>query len=367
MSAAPRLISALGAKLVPFQFPGQGKPSLGIVFDSDFGNGIDDVLALAMLNGFEGKNEARLISTSTTKSNVRAAAFCDVLAKFYSPPPPPGAGFPGFQRPAPPIGMTDNGKMAEDTPVMKAVLEKKSAEGKPVYARSIVKLNDTADPIALIRNAFSAQYDENCEVVLAGPATNLAKVLDYPGNADLIQHKVRFLVFAAGTYPEGRPDFHIKTDLAAARRLFADWPTPIIAAGQEVGAVLPFPGSSIEKDFAWAPDHPVVDAYRAFQTMPYDAPAPAMAAMLYAVHPDGYFKLSDPGTISVLEDGRTKFTPTAEGRHRYLVVDPAGKAKVIQTYVEMASAKPTVRAPRFRGGQKKNADPPKATDPPKKQ
>jgi hypothetical protein len=90
--------------------------------------------------------------------------------------------------------------------------------------------------------------------------------------------------------------------------------------------------------------------------------------MLYAVHPDGYFKLSDPGTIGVLDDGRTKFTPSPEGRHRYLVVDAAQKAKVIQTYVEMASAKPTVRAPRFRGGQKKNAvEPPKATDPPKKQ
>ncbi len=353
---------------MPFQFPGQGKPPVGIVFDSDLGNGIDDALALAMLYGFEGKNEARLISTSTTKSTVRAAAFCDALAKFYAgPPPAPGTPFAAFGRPAPPIGMADNGKMADDTAVLKAILEKKTPDGKPVYAHTIVKMNDTADPVALIRNAFTAQNDENCEVVLAGPATNLVKVLDLPGTVDLIKRKVRFLAVAAGSYPEGPVDFNIKTDVAAARRLFAEWPTPIVAAGAEVGAGLPFPGSSIEKDFAWSPDHPIADAYRAFQSMPYDAPAPAMAAMLYAVHPDGYFKLSDPGTISVLEDGRTKFTPSAEGRHRYLVVDPAQKQKVIQTYVEMASAKPTVRAPRFRGGQKKNADPAKAPDPPKKQ
>src|SRR5262249_35846824 len=156
-----------------------------------------------------------------------------------------------------------NGKMAEDTPVIKAILEKKSAEGKPVYSHTIVKLNDTADPVALIRNAFTAQNDENCEVVLAGPATNLARVLDYPGNAELIKRKVRFLVFAGGSYPEGRAEFNIKTDLAAARRLFAEWPTPIVAAGVEVGASLPFPGASIDKDFAWSPDHPIADAYRA--------------------------------------------------------------------------------------------------------
>jgi len=354
---------------VPFQFPGQGKPAVGVVFDSDLGNGIDDALALAMLNGFEGKSEARLISTSTTKSSLRAAAFCDALARFYTPPPPAGGGFGGigFGRPSPAIGMADNGKMAEDTPVLKAVLEKKTADGKPVYSHTILKMNDTADPTALIRNAFTAQNDENCLVVLAGPATNLVRVLDYPGNADLIKRKVKFLAVAAGSYPEGRPDFNIKADVAAARRLFAEWPTPIVAAGAEVGATLPFPGSSIEKDFAWAPDHPIADAYRAFHAMPYDAPAPAMAAMLYAVHPDGYFKLSEPGTIGVLDDGRTKFTPSPEGRHRYLVVDPAQKEKVIQTYVEMASAKPAVRAPRFRGGKKNQVDPPKAAEPVKKQ
>lgn len=350
------------------QFIGQGKPSIGVVFDADLGNGIEDALALAMLYGFEGKSEARLISTSTTKSSLRAAAFCDALAKFYAgPPPQPGAGF-AFQRPAPPIGMADNGKIPEDTPVLKAVLEKKSPDGKPVYPQSIQKMNDTADPVALIRNAFTAQNDENCVVVLAGPATSLAKVLDYPGNIELIKRKVKFLAVAAGSFPDGRPDFRIKTDLIAAKRLFADWPTPIVAAGAEVGAALPFPGSSIEKDFAWSPAHPIVDAYRAFHEMPYDAPAPSMAAMLYAVHPDGYFKLSDPGTIGVLEDGRTKFTPSAEGKHRYLVIDPAQKEKIIQTYVEMASAKPTARPQRFRPPQKKDqAAPPKATEPAKKQ
>ena len=56
------------------QFPGQGKPPLGIVFDSDFGNRIDDALALALLYGFDGKNEARVVSMSVTKSNLKAAA-----------------------------------------------------------------------------------------------------------------------------------------------------------------------------------------------------------------------------------------------------------------------------------------------------
>ena len=40
---------------------GQGKPPVGTVFDCDMGNSIDDALALAMLYGFQGKNETRVL------------------------------------------------------------------------------------------------------------------------------------------------------------------------------------------------------------------------------------------------------------------------------------------------------------------
>src|SRR5207248_2813372 len=97
--------------------------------------------------------------------------------------------------------------------------------------------------------------------------------------------------------------------IAAARKLLAEWPTPVFAAGREIGDALLFSATSIEKDFAWSPAHPVVEAYRAFKAMPYDAPTWDMAPVLYSVRPqEGYFKLSDPGTISVLDDGRTNFS-----------------------------------------------------------
>jgi hypothetical protein len=346
------------------QFPSQGKPPIGIVFDSDLGDGVDGALALALIYGLQGKNEARLISNSTTKSSLKSAAFGDALARFFAGPPPAAGAFGGFGRPAPPMGMADNGKLAADTPVLNTVLGKKTDDGKPVYPTGIVKLNDTADPVALIRNAMTAQVDQNCLVLLAGPATNLVKVMDLPGSLDLIKRKVKLLILAAGRYPDGSADPRVKADVPAARRLFAEWPTPIVAVGAEVGEGLPYPGASIEKDFAWAPAHPIVDAYRADRTMPYDAAAPSMAAALYAARPD-CFKLSAAGMIAVLDDGRTRFTPSADGKSRYLTIDPDQKEKVIQSYVELASAKPVPR----QGGrgrpnnQKQAATPPEANKP----
>ena len=176
--------------------------------------------------------------------------------------------------------------------------------------------------------------------------------------------KVRTLVWAAGAYPVGGPEPRIQADVAAAKKLVADWPGSLIACGAEVGDALRYPAASLEKDFAWSPNHPVVDAYTAYQPMPYDAPAPALAAVLQAVRPkENYFKLSEPGTIEVSDDGRTRFTESAQGKHRHLIVDPAQKERVLEAYTSIASAKPVPRQPRFRPQQDQQQPPPQPPKP----
>lgn len=330
------------------QFGGQGKPSVGVVFDSDLGNTIDDALALALLYGLQGKQESRVIGVTVTKPNLKAAAFADALVRFYTGAPGPFGG--GGQS----IGLATSGQPSEDTAMMNAVLGKQSAEGKPAYVRTIQKMNDTADPVAVVRNALSAQFDQNAIVVMAGPATNLANALAMPDLKDWVTKKVRYTVVAAGMYPNGGPEPAIQADIAAAKKLFAEWPGQIVAVGPDVGEALPFPSASLEKEFAWSPSHPIVDAYRAYKPMPYDAPSTSMAAVLHAVRPqEKYFKISDPGTISVADDGRTRFTPAADGRHRFLVVDPVQKDRILAAYVELASTKPVPPGQRFRPPQKK--------------
>ena len=97
--------------------------------------------------------------------------------------------------------------------------------------------------------------------------------------------------------------------------------------------------------------------------MPYDAPASALAAVLYAAHPeDGLFTLSPPGTIAVL--GRRAdavHAGGATGKHRYLIVDPAQKAQLTSLYTALVSAPPAPRpgrrgARRCADGRRQRAD-----------
>ena len=331
---------------------GSARPPVGIALDGDLGNRIDAMLAVAMLNGLTAKTEARRISLSVSQPSLVSAKLADIVATFYRGRPAgvPTGGVGAITEGM--LGMPEGRGPAEDKPALAALLDKKAADGTPLYSSPISGLVNTAESAILIRNLLLAQHDGNATIVLAGPATGVVRMLGLYRSGPQITAKCKQLVVAAGSFPAGQPEPTMKSDVAAARKLFAEWQTPIVAVGSEVGDALPYPGASIEKDFSWAPAHPVVDAYRALKPMPYDAPASALAAVLYAVHPDeGYFKLSDPGTISVLDDGRTRFTPGAEGTHRYLIADPAQKERITAVYTAMVSAAPAPRPGRGRGAQ----------------
>ena len=313
----------------PLQFQQNNAP--GIVFDSSLDGGIDQVLALALLFGLEGKRQIRVGSVSVSRNNLNTAAFLDLVCRFYRGDA--SGDFPG--KTALPVGMfADGAANAAVDPMLQGAL------GKPSYRRDITKPNDTADPVALIRNALSAYPDGTAAMVLAGPPANLLNLIALTDGRHWVEKKARVLTIAAGRFDSPQPDAVLKGDVKGFRKLLADWPGQIVFAGAELGDVL-FPGASIDTDFAWAPHHPVADAYRAYKSMPYDAPTRAMAAVLYAAAADQkYFRVSEPGIVTVLDDGRTQFNPSANGKHRYLILDADQKQRVTETYVKVSSAQP---------------------------
>ena len=301
------------------------KPALGVVYCTTMSRP-DAALTLALLYGFEGKREARAGALALTRTSLGAAKFCDIVNRFYNGTSP----FINSNRVLP-VGLDADALLPDDSPMVKAVL------ARPQYSCGVSKVSDTSEIRALIRNALTAQNDGNAVVVLSAPAQRLLQTLELFTGRELIAAKVKMLIIS-GDVP----------DVASARRLLAEWPTPVVLCSREVGDALPFPGASMDKEFAWSPAHPVVDAYRAYRPMPYDYPSQDLAAMLHAVHPDsGLFTTSEPGTIEFADDGRATFSPMPAGKHRQLIVDARKKAAILQMLVEIASAKPVPR-PQFR-------------------
>jgi len=309
------------------QLRSANKPSLGVIFDSDMGSRAETALALAVLYGLDGKNECRVVSISSSRSSLLSAAFCEVVGRFYA-----GAvsgAFGSFSRTLP-VGLAADGKIPGDTPFLTTPLNRKNPDGSATYQHGIEKLIDTAEAHGLIRNALTAQHDQNAAVVLAGPPNNLLNVLKLPGAKETIAAKVTRLICS--------------TPLAAKELEAAGWPSPIVSVSPSTGSAVPFPFSTLEKEFAAFPAHPVADAFRVENK---DVSTSELAAVLYAVRPsEKAFALSE-----------------AVGKVRQLMLEPAEKERLLQSYIELATAKPVPRQPRFR---RPVVDPVKPETPPAK-
>jgi len=306
-----------------------------LIFDTDMGNDIDDALALAVIHSLERRGEARLLGITLTKDNPWAGPFVDLVNVFYG-------------RGDVPVGVVRDGKTPEDGDFIRVIAERKSAGGSWLYPRSLTDGRSAPDAVPLLRKLLAAQPDGSVVIAQVGFSTNLARLLDSAGDGssplggrELVARKVRLLSIMGGAFPPLLAEYNIKVDLAASTKLFEKWPTEVVASGFEIGAAVLYPAASIENDFGYVEHHPVADAYRVFQKMPYDRPSWDLTSVLYAVRPErGYFNMSPRGTIRVDAEGFTRFTPDEKGKHRFLILSEEQRVRVREALVQLASQPP---------------------------
>jgi hypothetical protein len=311
----------------------EGKQPIGVVYITSMSRP-DAAFALAMLYGMQGKREARVGSVSINGAGLGAAIFCDAVQRFYTPGPARNAN----QTLMP--GLAADVSLPADSAMVKAAIERKNAAGEPQYVRSIRRVSDTSLPEAVIRNGVI--FNAEAAMVLSARATYLARTLDLEGVKDLYRERVKRLVVVDSGEPQ---------DAAAMRKVLAEFPSPVVYCGKEVGDALMFPGAAVEKEFGWAPAHPLVDAYRAAGAGVYDFPSYDLAGMMYAVHLEpGLFTVSEPGGIAVGDDGRMRFVAGGAGKVRSLGIAAGQTDKILAAFVALASAKPPVPQQRVRPG-----------------
>ena len=131
-----------------------------------------------------------------------------------------------------------------------------------MYPRRLASGAEAVEAVALLRRLLAAEKDGSVVIVQVGFSTNLARLLDAPADVELVKRKVKLLSVMAGNFVQPKAEFNVQKDTASARKLFDRWPGEIVVSGFEIGEAMKFPAARIEKDFAWAADHPVVDAYR---------------------------------------------------------------------------------------------------------
>lgn len=308
-----------------------------IILDTDIGNDVDDALALDMLYKYQDQGVVKILGILTNKDTKYAPEFVDIMNTWY--------GYPRI-----PIGKITGGVRLDDyVNYAENVCKLNNEDGTPMFKRSLKSYDKLLPSHILYRKLLAAQPDNSVTVITVGFSTNLARLLETPGDKyspltgkELVAKKVRLLSVMGGDFIENpRAEFNIVNDIPSAKKLFSEWPGDVAVSPFAVGKVIKFPASVIQNDFNWGVQHPMVQAYLHYRPMPYDRQTWDLTSVLYAVKGAAdFFGVSEPGTITVTDDGHTVFTPSESGKHVILSVDKSQAQRVKQYFIEIITQKP---------------------------
>lgn len=336
-------LSAIGLTASPLALSQDTKKPIPLIFDTDIGNDVDDVLAMGVIHALETRKECKLLAVTITKDHPLAAPFVDAVNTFYG-------------RGDIPIGVCRSGK-TPDEGKFNGLAEVKDGNNYR-YPHDLLSGKDAKDAVAVLREALAGAEDHSVVIAQVGFSTNLVNLLHSKGEAGksgdlaldgpaLIQKKVKLLSLMAGAFEKIKDDkgnmvdhreYNVVEDLAAATALAKEWPTETVWSGFEIGLNVPYPHQSIEEDYGYVAHHPLEEAYRRYSPPPHDRPTWDLTSVLYAIRPKrNYFDISEPGSVDVSPEGITKFQPATAGKHRYLKLSNEQRIRTTEALVELSS------------------------------
>lgn len=236
---------AAGTRLLPVS----DEPAR-VILDTDFASDVDDAGALAVLHALADAGEVEILAVMVSDGgDAPSHRAIDAINTFYG-------------RPDVPIGVVSGVAPEFASSYVEAL-----ASGFP---------NDVEGPPAavdLYRRILAEEPDDSVTIVSVGYLTNLDALLssapdEYSSSSgsQLVAAKVRGWVAMGGHYPDSvdhpfGAEFNFEQDVTATLNAVADWPTPAVFSGWELGEIV-LTGAVLQT--AAPSDNPVREAYRLF-------------------------------------------------------------------------------------------------------
>lgn len=299
-----------------------------VIFDTDMGNDVDDVLALAMLYSFQNSGEGDLKAVLINKDNPYAPVYTDIVAKYY--------GFDTI-----PMGMVENGSTKKADLFIEKISKEKNVAGSYKYARNIGTDTILPSAVKLARKTMAESEDGGLVYISVGFSTNLAAILRSepdefsPLNGlELFRKKIKYVSVMAGNFSQKalenplsvKSEFNVFHDKPSAKYVFEACPVPMVFTGWEIGPLIMFPHKTVMEKFS--KENPLVDAFDLY-TKGKDRPSWDLISVLYVFRPD-MFELSENGFIKSSESGHTSFMADGNGTRRFIKSPDAATAEKIK-------------------------------------
>jgi inosine-uridine nucleoside N-ribohydrolase len=306
--------------------PNASAAGVKVILDSDIGPDCDDAGATALLHALADRGEAEIIGMMCCTSSDWGAPCLDAFNTYYG-------------RPNIPIGtLKDTGFLTG------SVYNQYIAQNWP---NDLQSGTNAPDATVLYRQLLAAQPNNSVVIIAIGPLRNLRKLLQSGADGysslnghDLVAQKVSQLSCMGGQYPSGN-EFNFNQDGASSDYVVANWPSPIMFSGFEIGNVI-LTGSRL---FTETPaNNPVRKAYELYVGYGNSRSSWDPTAALYAVRGlSNYWYSVTVGYNDVAANGVNTWQSSPDLNHSYLTVRMSNSALAteIENLMVGASTGPT--------------------------
>ena len=307
-----------------------------IIFDTDMGNDVDDVVALDMLYKYLDEGAIELLGIISSKREEGSIKFIDAMNTLY--------GYPNI-----PIGIVktypEENYTCTDTKLNYADYTVATHN----YNHTITDWDAVADGYKLIRKLLATQPDKSVTFVTVGFSTNMARLLasgadEYSAldGKSLMAQKAERVVIMAGNFHDVKKEYNIYKDHFAAVRFIAECPVPMYFSDFALGKSTLYPYQTVEQGFKYTENHPLVVSFNYYAQMPYNRPLWDPTAVLFAVEGHKrYASLSKSGYVTVDQKDITDFTEDKHSNRYYYEVNDKQRAAIVRRIVEL-----TLRTPK---------------------
>ena len=307
-----------------------------IIFDTDMGNDVDDVVALDMLYKYLDEGAIELLGIISSKREEGSIKFIDAMNTLY--------GYPNI-----PIGIVktypEENYTCTDTKLNYADYTVATHN----YNHTITDWDAVADGYKLIRKLLASQPDKSVTFVTVGFSTNMARLLasgadEYSAldGKSLMAQKAERVVIMAGNFHDVKKEYNIYKDHFAAVRFIAECPVPMYFSDFALGKSTLYPYQTVEQGFKYTENHPLVVSFNYYAQMPYNRPLWDPTAVLFAVEGHKrYASLSKSGYVTVDQKDITDFTEDKHSNRYYYEVNDKQRAAIVRRIVEL-----TLRTPK---------------------
>lgn len=300
----------------------------------------DDAAALALAHQLTDRGETNLIGVITSTNAPHVVGAIDAINHYYG-------------RPDLPIGLMEGNILVgsdyfaptlADQARFPSDLTNATAPKATALYRKLLYESDSKVVIAVIG------YQESLRRLLESTAYHDGDSIPLNG-LQLVQQRVEQVVIMGGDFKSpGIREWNVRQNLSAAQKIAADWPTPIIYTGREIGIEVKTGGGLSSPE-----TNPVAMAYKLFPEAGGagkigERPSWDLLAVLQAVRGNRHngqelWSLSKPGFAQFNDEyPYTRFSQNSNGNHRFHIesAPPQTVADIIDPLIE---ASPVSTAP----------------------